>query len=244
MRIRALASILCAAAVLPACVRAHPTIAAEPPAGPQIPEFKITRLSSSPTPLRIEVQSGSVEALIPDGWEARPLPDSRFPQQGLVASPSLDDWERGVGGVGGLEAFWVDIGTARVPSDWYYYVAQGPAVAAIASDSHCHRSTQEVWANHPPDPSGRRLSPSDYVVSATGVCRSDEGEATHWAYAVVAPGFGPTREVGIPTSGLYVVVAMMSGPGTRPLLDELIDAARFGNTPITQILAAARTTPS
>ena len=241
MRIRALAWILSVVALLAACVESPSSAPTSAPV-PNLPDFRIHRLPSSPTPLRVEVRSGSVQALIPDGWEAQPLPDSRFPQQGLVASPRLEDWENGVGRVGGLEAFWVDVGSMHLPSDWYYYVAHGPAIAGFAADKHCHRSTQEVWANHPPDPSGRRFSPGDYIVSATGVCRSDQGRSTHWAYVVAAPGFGPTRQVGIPNSGLYVVVAVTSGRQARQLLDELIDAARFGNTPIAQILAAARTT--
>jgi hypothetical protein len=60
-----------------------------------------------------------------------------------------------------------------------------------------------------------------------------------WAYIVAAPGFGPVRQVGLPTSGLYVVVAVVSGPNARRLLKEMLEGAQFGGTPISQIVRAA-----
>lgn len=92
--------------------------------------------------------------------------------------------------------------------------------------------------NHPPDYSGRTLSPSDFVASATGSCTRD-GQLTHWAYVVAAPGFGPVREVGIPNSGLYVVVAEVKGPGSARVLTELMKGASFDSSTIDQIVNAA-----
>jgi hypothetical protein len=205
------------------------------------PEFWVHQLPPSPSPLGIEVQSGQVHGLIPSGWQAEPLPQTRFPQQGFVASPELASWEEGAGGVRGMEAFWVDVTSLHISSDYYYVVAKGPAMSSIMANKNCHSTAQEVLADNPPKLSGLEFSPGDYVVSARGTCSGDGG-TTKWAYIVAAPGFGPVRQVGLPSSGLYVVLAVMSGKKAGPLLEEMIDGARFANVSITQIVAAARTT--
>jgi hypothetical protein len=156
-----------------------------------------------------------------------------------MASPSLGDWERGVRHVAGVEMFWIDVAEISIPSDYYYLVARGPAMDAISSDRACRPSTHEVFVDHPPDFSGDVFSPGDYVVSASGTCTTD-GQRAHWKYVVAAPGFGPVRQVGIPNSGLYVVLAVVSGARSRVLLDEIIEGARFGNASIDQIVASAR----
>jgi hypothetical protein len=205
------------------------------------PVFSVHQLPPSPSPLRIEVQAGSVQALIPNGWTAQPLPVSRYPQEGFVASPQLDLWERGAGAVGGMEAFWIDVAKLQIPSDYYYMVAQGPAMAALAANKNCRSATEEIYIDHPPDFTGRRFSPGDYVMSATGTCRT-QGKPTRWAYVVAAPGFGPMRRMGIPTSGLYVVIAVVPGKRAGQLLKQILEAARFGDTSISDFLQAARTT--
>jgi hypothetical protein len=58
---------------------------------------------------------------------------------------------------------------------------------------------------------------------------------------VAAPGFGPSRSVGIPTSGLYVVFAVVGNRAGDQLLDQMIAGATFGDVPISQIVLAART---
>lgn len=205
------------------------------------PIFAVHHLPSSPSPLRIEVQAGSVQGLIPDGWVARPLGNSRYPQEGFVASPRLEQWERDAGSIGGMEAFWIDIAKLEIPSDYYYMVAQGPAIAALAANKNCRSASQEVYIDHPPVFTGRGFSPGDYVMSATGTCRTD-GKPTQWAYVVAAPGYGPMRQMGIPTSGLYVVIAVVPGKRTGQLLKQILDGARFGNTSISEFLQAARPT--
>jgi hypothetical protein len=205
------------------------------------PFFTIHHLPPSPSPLRVEVQAGSVQGLIPDGWEARPLSTARYPQEGFVASPRLEEWEHEAGTVGGIEAFWIDVAKLEIPSDYYYMVAQGPAMAALAANKNCRSATEEIYINHPPDFTGRRFSPGDYVMSATGTCRT-AGKPTRWAYVVAAPGFGPIRQVGIPTSGLYVVIAVVPGKKAGQLLKQILEGARFGNTSISDILQAARST--
>jgi hypothetical protein len=238
MRSRAAASVVVmAVTALSACTRA-PLPSPPPDAGP---EFSVHQLPPSPSPLGWEVQAGQVQGLIPSGWQAEPLPQTRFPQQGFVASPQLADWDAGAGAIRGMEAFWVDITSLHISSDYYYIVAKGPAMSSLFSNKHCHSTAREVLVDDPPQVTGPGFSPGDYVVSAKGTCRS-EGSSTHWAYIVVAPGFGPVRQVGLPSSGLYVVLAVVSGKGAGDLLQGMIDGARFANVSITQIVAVARTT--
>jgi hypothetical protein len=204
------------------------------------PIFSIHHLPASPSPLRIEVQAGSVQALIPDGWEARPLSTSRYPQEGFVASPRLEDWEREAGAVGGMEAFWIDVAKLQIPSDYYYMVAQGPALASLAANKNCRSASEEIYIDHPPRFTGGRFSPGDYLMSARGTCQT-AGKPTSWAYVVAAPGFGPMRQMGIPTSGLYGVIAVVPGKRAGQVLKQILEAARFGNTSISDFLQAART---
>jgi len=211
--------------------------AAEAPGGPS--EFSIRHLpaSASPSPW-VQVQSGSVQALVPDTWEAAPLPQDRYPQQGFVASPSLADWDHAVGKVRGMEAFWIDLGKEGIPSDYYYLAARVSILSSLATNKACTQQSRQVFLDRPPDLTGRRFSPSDYVASGSGVCRFSSG-ATRWAYVVAAPGYGPIRQVGIPNSGLYVVIAVVSVSQPGTVLKKMIDGPRFGNTSISQIVSVA-----
>jgi hypothetical protein len=163
----------------------------------------------------------------------------RFAREGFVAAPRLTDWERQKGPVQGMEAFWVDIAENRIPSDYYYLAARGPALSPITENKACQQSSQRVVVDRPPDLTGRKFSPSDYVASGRATCRAG-GRATHWAYVVAAPGFGPMRQVGIRTSGLYVVVVAVGGGASRRLLGKIIESTRFGDASIPQIVKAAQ----
>ena len=195
--------------------------------------------SSSPAPL-VQIQAGYVQAVVPDSWEARPLPEDRYPQQGFVAAPRIEDWERAAGTLRGMEVFWIDVSKLRIPSDYYYLVAHGPVIEPLTENKACAPAKQEVYLDHPPDLTGRRFSPGDYVAAGTGTC-TVHGMRTQWAYVVAAPGFGPLRQIGIPSSGLYVVIAVVSGSRSNTLLQEMLESARFGDTPMTQIVTAAST---
>jgi hypothetical protein len=233
VRVRIAASILIAS--LPAC--ASPSV----PQVREMPPFSVQELDPAPTAspeLRLHVQAGYVQALIPHNWEAQPLPSTRYPQEGFVAGPRISEWERAAGTVGGMEAFWVDVAKLRIPSDYYYLVARGPAIGSLASNEACRPAKQQVFVDHPPDFTGRRFSPGDYVASVTGSCRTETGR-TQWAYVVAAPGYGPVRQVGIPNSGLYVIMAAMSGPKADLLLREMIESTRFGDSSLSQIVDAA-----
>jgi hypothetical protein len=62
-----------------------------------------------------------------------------------------------------------------------------------------------------------------------------------WAYFVAAPGYGPVREVGIPSSGLYVVVAVMrDSPQAPHLLGRLLKSTEFGGVSVPELIEAAR----
>ena len=190
----------------------------------------------SPSPL-VQVTAGSVQAIVPDTWEAQPLPGERSPQHGFIASPRISDWQRRAASVNGLEAFWVDEADVGIPSDYYYLVARGPVLSALGAKG-CHPAQSTVLVDHPPDLTGAKFSPSDYVATGRGVCHTSEG-SIRWAYVVAAPGFGPVRSVGIPTSGLYVVIAAASGARSNALIDAMINGAEFGNTTVPQIERAA-----
>ena len=72
------------------------------------------------------------------------------------------------------------------------------------------------------------------------MCRRGS-RATRYAYFVAAPGFGPVHEMGIPSSGLYVVVAVVPAHrGARGLLKQLIRRTRFGDDGIRDFVAVAR----
>jgi hypothetical protein len=195
--------------------------------------------ASSPSPL-IQVQAGYVQAVVPNSWEARPISLDRYPQQGFVAAPRIEDWELGTGTPRGMEVFWMDVGKVRIPSDYYYLVAHGPVMQPLTGNKACATAKTQVYLDRPPDFTGRRFSPGDYVVAGTGTCRV-HGLRTRWGYVVVAPGFGPLRQIGIPSSGLYVVIAVVSGSRSDVLLQEMLESARFGDTPMTQIVNAATT---
>lgn len=232
--VRATVATLVFVAAVTACSPSpEPTGTATPP------EFS-TRpfvLPSSPAPL-VQIQAGYVQALVPDTWQAEPLPRDRYPQEGFMAAPRLEDWGHGDGTVRGMEVFWIDVAKMRIPSDYYYLVARGPVFESLAGNKTCVPAMQRVYVDHPPDFTGRKFSPSDYVASGSGTCAL-HGHRTEWAYVVAAPGFGPLRQIGIPTSGLYVVLAVVSGTRADVLLNEMVQSARFGDTPMTQIVTAA-----
>jgi hypothetical protein len=201
--------------------------------------FTVHQLQSTSTPSPLnEVRAGQVRAVFPESWEAKPLPSSSVYQEGFVASPRIDRFERGAGAVQGIEAFWMDVGKLEIPSNYYYLAARNEAMSALSTGKSCRAVRRDVLVDRPPDLTGQTFSPSDYVVSASGTCQSN-GPPTKWAYVVAAPGFGPVRQVGLPNSGLYVVVAVVSGRHADRLLKEMLEGAQFGGTPISQIVRAA-----
>jgi hypothetical protein len=193
----------------------------------------------SPSPYT-RVTAGPVRALVPDGWEAMPLDPSAGYRGGFLASPELDGWSRMDGSTAGMTATWVDATRVGVPSDFYYLAASGPLLRRLTSSEHCRAVARRVFLDREPAlVSLDASSPGDYVARGTGTC-SVGAEPTRWAYFVAAPGFGPVREVGIPTSGLYVVVAVLEdSKEARPTLRRLIGRATFGRSTVADLVSVA-----
>lgn len=219
-------------ALAASCARAP---AATHPATPH-PGFSVRPLASkaSPAPM-VQVEAGDVHAVFPRSWHAEPLSAGDL-REGFVASPRIDAWERRMGAVQGIEVFWVDLDRVESPSAYYYLAARGAALRPPGTD--CSLLHHQVVVDHPPDFTGGGFSPSDYVAAAEGRCGA-HARQMRWAYVVAAPGFGPARRVGIPTSGLYVVMAEVSGLHAAQLLREMLAATSFNGTPIATIAGAA-----
>lgn len=207
----------------------------DPPAEPAAP----LSIRESPSPFSV-VEAEEVRALVPDDWRPA-IADGPPTQRGIYASPRPRAWGRMDGSVAGLAALWVDAATVGIPSDFFYLAATGPALGRLLGSPGCRAEVQRVYADHrPPLVSGPAASPGDYVARGEGTCAARDG-ATRWAYFLAAPGFGPVRSLGIPSSGLYVVVAVV--PDSRRaerLLDRLVGSARFGGTRVAEMIEAAR----
>lgn len=198
----------------------------------------------SPTPFT-QVHAGGVSGIVPDGWEAHPAATAGF-RAGFLASPQPDRWRRMDGGVPGMSATWVDATRVGVPSDFYYLAASGPLLSGLTDSKRCSHESYRVVVDRRPDLTSARPSVGDYVARGEGTCEV-RGVATRWAYFVAAPGFGPVHEVGIPASGLYVVVAVApEGARAASLVDRLIRHTSFGGASVRDLVevAAGRTLAS
>ena len=79
-----------------------------------------------------------------------------------------------------------------------------------------------MFVDRRPEFSSRGPTHGDYVARGEGSCEV-RGVSTRWAYFVAAPGLRPVHEIGIPASGLYVVVAVApEGERAESFLDRLI----------------------
>ena len=210
------------------------TIAPSPvAAGPPL------RIQESPSPFR-RIMAGPVHALIPDDWHAVPAGDLSGAREGFIARPRPGAWEDGRLREG-MAAVWVDGTKVGVPSDYYYLAAAGQALDLITRSRNCSATRQTVVVDHlPAFANGDPDSPGDYVAHGRGTCSAGEAP-TRWVYFVAAPGYGPVREVGIPNSGLYVVVAAMpDGPRAPALLTKLLLRTEFAGASMDDFIAAAR----
>lgn len=195
------------------------------------------RVLSSPSPFN-HVSAGPVAATVPDGWEARPATGGAF-RGGFLASPQLERWRRMDGGVAGMSATWVDASKVGMPSDFYYLAATGPVLSSLTDSERCIAESRDVFLNRQPTFSLEGPSRGDYMARGEGTCRV-RGASTRWAYFVAAPGYGPVRELGIPASGLYVVVAVTpEGARASALLDRLIRHTSFGGSSVGELVEAA-----
>ncbi len=211
------------------------TASAVDPGGATAPAIQV---NGSPSPFT-EVTAGAVRALVPEGWDA--VADSSDGREGFFASPRPHAWGRMDGSTEGIAATWVDATQVGVPSDFYYLAATGPILSRLLDSPTCTADSQQVLLDNLPSfASGKRTSPGDYMARGEGTCR-DRGHPMRWAYFVAAPGFGPVRRIGIPRSGLYVVVAVLhDGRTAQHVLQRLIDQTRFGDAGISDFVHAAR----
>jgi hypothetical protein len=186
------------------------------------------------------VSAGPVRAMIPTGWRAVPAGEDGDARLGFVASPGPRGW-LSMNRASGMAATWVDASRVGVPSDFYYLAARGPALARLVDGERCSLTSHHVFADHIPSFSPGRPSSGDYVVRSEGLCAAADGPATRWASFVAAPGFGPARQIGISSSGLYVVVATApESPHAPALLDRLLDNTTFAGATIDDFIAAVR----
>ncbi|HJY32399.1 MAG TPA: hypothetical protein VJ573_05830 [Actinomycetota bacterium] len=214
---------------------------ATPPPGPDASDLLIRQ---SPSPFQ-QVSAGPVSALIPDSWKPRLAGPIDDPRQGIVAGPRPQAWRGDRPPLEGLAAMWIDGTAIGVPSDYYYLAATGPALDDLTGSEQCRATRRYVVAKHlPAFAQGATDSPGDYVAHGLGTCTVGD-QPTRWAYFVAAPGYGPLREVGIPSSGLYVVVAVMpASPRASFLLNRLLRRTEFNGSSVADMIEAAASIPA
>ena len=197
----------------------------------------------SPSPY-MQVSAGPVSAVIPDEWEPHLAGALDDPRQGIVAGPRPQAWRADRPPLEGLAAMWIDGAAVGVPSDYYYLAATGPALDVITGTEECRATRRFVVANHVPAfANGDPDSPGDFVARGRGTCAVGE-RSTRWAYFIAAPGYGPVRSVGIPTSGLYVVVAVMpASPRASFQLNRLLERTEFNGSSVSEMIEAATPVP-
>jgi hypothetical protein len=197
-------------------------------------------LSPSPSPFTL-VTAGEVHGAVPDDWVVAPVEGTTGVRSGFVATPRAGGWPDIDGTAVGMSATWVDATRVGVPSDYYYLAANGPLLSRLTTSANCRERSERVYLDRRPTFDPARWSPGHFMARGAGVCRRGQHE-TRYAYFVAAPGFGPVHEVGIPSSGLYVVIAVVpQRHGARDLLQQLIHRTRFGDTGIREFVAVART---
>lgn len=211
-----------------ACTSASPTTT-------PLQELLVT---PSPTPFNL-VTAGQVQGAVPKTWEASLVDPASGIRGGFVASPRTGRWSDIDGSAVGMSATWVDATRVGVPSDFYYLAANGPLLSRLTTSANCRQQFHRVYLDRRPTFDLDGSSPGHYMTEGAGVCQRG-ARATRYAYFVAAPGFGPVHEMGIPSSGLYVVVAVVpAAKGARNLLEELIGRTRFGDESIRDFVAVA-----
>lgn len=196
----------------------------------------------------VQVTAGSVSGLVPSGWHAEPIGLDE-PSEGFMASPRPVAW-RGASGapahvVAGMAATWVDSTEIGVPSDFYYLAARGPLMARLLRSEDCQVRRDRILVDREPAfAHGAPGSPGDFVATGEGVCVRRGTPSTRWSYFIAAPGYGPAQEVGIPGSGLYMVVAVTrDSPRATDRLGHMLSSVRFGEDNIEDFVRALRVNP-
>jgi hypothetical protein len=215
--------------------------AAETPGAASIPPAGALVLAAEQPFVR--VTAGPVSGLVPETWTAVTLAADGA-GEGFLASPHPGRWEAVGGATPGVSAAWVDATEVGLASDMYYLAATGPLLSHLVSGPGCRATSEDVVVDHAPAlMDGAPDSPGDFVARAEGVCRGKGQRPTRWAYFIAAPGFGPAMKVGIPGSGLYVVVAVTrDGPNAHEHLSTMLSEVRFGEASVSNFVRVYRTT--
>lgn len=189
----------------------------------------------------VRVTAGPVSGLVPETWTAVSLAADGA-GEGFLASPHPGRWEAVGGATPGVSAAWVDATEVGLASDMYYLAATGPLLSYLVSGPGCRTLERHVVVDHAPAlMSGETDSPGDFVARAQGVCRPAGARPTRWATFIAAPGFGPAMDVGIPGSGLYVIVAVTrDGPAADERLDHMLSHVRFGDASVSSFVRVYR----
>lgn len=207
------------------------------PASPTTSPLQELLVTPSPTPFNL-VTAGQVQGFVPDRWEATLVDPTSGIRGGFIASPRHGRWSDVDGRTVGMSATWVDATRVGVPSDFYYLAANGPLLSRLTTSANC-RGSRHVYLDRRPTFDLDSYSPGHFMAEGAGVCHGG-ARATRFAYFVAAPGFGPVHQVGIPSSGLYVVVAVVNQRrGAKNLLEELMRRTRFGDDAIQDFVAMA-----
>jgi hypothetical protein len=223
--------------IVAALTAAGCTASAVTPSGPD-GELQISPSPATPFTL---VTAGEVHGAFPDGWYAFPADPVDGVRGGFVASPRAGGWPDIDGTSVGMTATWVDATRVGVPSDYYYLAANGPLLSRITASANCRKRARQIYLDRRPTFDPARPSPGHFMARGEGICRRGT-QLTRYAYFVAAPGYGPVHELGIPASGLYVVVAVVPQErGAGNLLRELLRQTRFGDDGIGDFVAVART---
>jgi hypothetical protein len=205
------------------------------------------RVVESPTTPFDEVAAGPVRGIIPHRWTPASAERQGQAPEGFVASPRPGAWRRMDGTVAGMTAMWVDVSRVGVPSDFYYVAARSAAFDDLTANAACHSLARRVLVDHRPDffDGASPGSPGDYVARGRGTCGRGSRQ-TRWASFVAAPGYGSVRRLGIPSSGLYLVLAVLPNSSRAPeRLRAMLRGARFGGASLAELSrAAAREEPT
>jgi hypothetical protein len=208
--------------------------AVQPPAVPDALQVRPTD-----TPL-VRVSDGAVTALVPGGWHAAVV--SMDASKGFVASPHPERWRSPAALETGLAATWIDATRVGLPSDVYYLAATGPIFDRLVDAPGCKAERRVIFVDNPPDfAHGAIASPGDFVARGSGVCAAAGSPARRWCYFVAAPGFGPAKQLGIPSSGLYVAIAVTrDAPGAGRRLADLLRHVSFGGAGVQDFVHAVK----
>ena len=192
-----------------------------------------------PSPFTV-VTDGPVQYLVPHHWTSTSLAVDGSLQEGLMASPDLQRWQPMDGTEPGIEAAWMKVSRVGIPSDFFYLAAKWPVLPKLATSQYCTTAQQRVIVDHLPDARSSGTAFGDFAATASGTCTVGH-EVNRWAYFVAAPSFGPVRRVGLPDSGLYLVVAVVrDGTQAKRYLHRMIYGTRFGRATVRDLVHAAR----